>query len=88
MTTLDAVDQNRLVSVIIVTYQSAQYISFCLDSVSRSEDVSHEIIVIDNASTDGTAELITRDWTDVTLVKNSNNVGFGAACNQVIPTVS
>ena len=70
-----------LISVIIVTYQSASYISYCLESLLRSEGVSLEIIVIDNCSTDQTRTIIKDRYPTVHLISNAENEGFAKACN-------
>ena len=72
-------------SVIIVTYNSADLIGPCLDSVLDPSGVPLEVFVVDNASTDGTADSIRQRFPGVTLVENGTNRGFGAANNQVLP---
>ncbi len=72
------------VGVVVVTYQSARTIRRCLDLLLASDPVVR-IVVIDNASDDGTLDLL-RDFAErheeVTVVRNSDNRGFAAACNQ------
>ncbi|MBA4292293.1 hypothetical protein C0431_04930 [bacterium] len=68
------------VSVIIVSYNTASHTLNLLTAL-QSHPV-HEIIVIDNASTDETSSLIQRNHTNVILVQNHQNRGFGAANNQ------
>ena len=71
------------VSVIIVTYQSKDIISATLSSLTKLENKALlKIIVIDNASTDGTAECIEKEFPAVMLIRNSYNIGFGRGCNQ------
>src|SRR6266540_3513827 len=70
------------VSVIIVTYNARKFISECLASVKAQEGVQSETIVVDNASPDGTAEFLRELGGDIRLIANSDNVGFGRACNQ------
>ena len=70
------------VSVIVVTYRSASQIVECLDSVCAQEGVSVEVIVVDNASNDSTAEKVRKYGRGVRLLANKENVGFGRACNQ------
>jgi hypothetical protein len=72
------------ISVIIVTYQTADLIGACLDSVIRQTGHHREIIVVDNASTDGTANLIAADYPAVHLIVNTENLGFAAANNQAL----
>jgi len=70
------------VSVIIVTYNSADCIDHCLQSVSHQRNVDFETIVIDNASTDGTDQHVRRTHPAVRLIVNEQNTGFGSANNQ------
>jgi len=71
-------------SVHIVTYNSAEYIADCIQSVLKQRAVIDKIIVIDNASTDDTVERV-RQWGDrVVLVTNETNTGFAAAHNQAM----
>jgi N-acetylglucosaminyl-diphospho-decaprenol L-rhamnosyltransferase len=67
-------------SVVIVNYNAGEVIDECLSAL-RTESPA-EIVVVDNASTDGSADAIARDHTDVRLVRNSVNVGFGAGVNR------
>ncbi len=69
------------VSVIVVTYQSADCIAACLESVTAQEGVQTELIVVDNASTDRTAAVVRDAGVDLRLVLHDQNVGFGRACN-------
>ena len=81
---MDSSAQDRgdfLVSVIVVTYQSAAYISYCLESLTRSEDVDIEIIVVDNNSSDDTVVSIQDRWPDIKVIANDHNQGFAKACN-------
>jgi GT2 family glycosyltransferase len=70
------------VSVIIVTYNSAGSIADCLKSLQEQEDVHHEIVVIDNASSDQTVAAVRSSRGNPILIENRENVGFGRACNQ------
>ena len=70
------------VSVIIVTYRSAAQIVECLNSVFDQQGIAFEVIVVDNASNDGTADLVQRYGREVKLLANAENRGFGRACNQ------
>lgn len=73
------------VSVVIVTYRSADVIGACLDSVAAAGGVSREVFVVDNASSDGTAEFVRARHPSVHLIANAENRGFAAANNQAIP---
>ncbi len=70
------------VSVIIVSYNTADLTIACLESVFKSRHVTFEVFVIDNASRDHTVEAICQRFPAVRLIANDNNRGFGAANNQ------
>ena len=71
------------VSVIIVSYQSVAELSNCLASL-RMHVRDSEVIVVDNASTDGTVAMIRRDHPDVVVIANDSNAGFSRGNNQGI----
>jgi N-acetylglucosaminyl-diphospho-decaprenol L-rhamnosyltransferase len=73
------------VSIIIVSYNTAQLITDCLKSVQNSSGVEKEIFVVDNASSDKSVELIAARFPAVKLLANKDNKGFGAANNQGLP---
>jgi GT2 family glycosyltransferase len=75
---------NDLVSVTIVTYNSGRFIRRCLESVLEQRHPRMEVIVIDNASTDGTPDILERFEQRCTVVYNEENLGFAAAQNQAI----
>ena len=72
------------VSVVIVSYNTADLIEACLHSVRASAGASLETFVVDNASPDGGAALVRERFPWVRLVENRENRGFGAANNQVL----
>jgi GT2 family glycosyltransferase len=67
-----------------VTYNSARFIQKCLESVLEQKYPHKEVIVIDNASTDGTADILEQFEDRCRIVYNDENVGFAAAQNQAI----
>lgn len=71
-----------LASIIIVTYNSRRYIDDNIGSLIKRLPDGCEVIVVDNASSDGTAEEIARSFPTVRLVQNQTNVGFAPANNQ------
>ncbi|MDX1980230.1 MAG: glycosyltransferase family 2 protein [Bryobacteraceae bacterium] len=73
-----------LVSVTIVTYNSGRFIKRCLESVLAQKYPQKEIIVIDNASTDGTLDILEQFEDRCHIVYNDANLGFAAAQNQAI----
>jgi GT2 family glycosyltransferase len=70
-----------LITVIIPNWNGAHLLPTCLDSLRRQSYTDREIIVVDNASTDGSCELLARDYADVCLVALPRNLGFAGACN-------
>ena len=74
----DAVD----VSILIVSYNTREMILDCLRSIVRETlAVAYEVIVVDNFSSDGSAEAIARDFPEVRLVIAESNLGFAAGNN-------
>ncbi|HTI29789.1 MAG TPA: glycosyltransferase family 2 protein [Methylomirabilota bacterium] len=72
-------------TVICVTYQSRGDVVDCLRSAVDSADgagVATELIVVDNASTDGAADVAAAAFPAATVMRNAENRGFGAANNQ------
>jgi len=74
------------ISIIIVSYNTNKLINNCLESLQNSSGIEKEIFVIDNASTDETVKTISARFPAVNLIANSENRGFGAANNQVLPS--
>ncbi|MBT4635014.1 MAG: glycosyltransferase family 2 protein [Candidatus Marinimicrobia bacterium] len=72
------------ISVIIVNYNVKEYIINCIDSIQNftSEKLNYEIIVVDNASEDGSTEYIENNLPAIKLIKNADNIGFSRAVNQ------
>ena len=70
------------VSIIIVNYNTAQLTLQCIESIySKTSKLVYEIIVVDNASTDNSVELIRDKFPNVLLVQSDVNLGFGRANN-------
>ncbi|RCJ25028.1 glycosyltransferase [Nostoc sp. ATCC 43529] len=70
------------VSIILVNYNGAEILPDCLNSIQKFIDLpSYEIIVVDNASSDGSVELIAEKFPDVQLIRETQNRGFGAGNN-------
>ena len=69
-------------SIIIVTYNSSGHVDACLESLARhSARVGQEVLIVDNASTDGTAATVRQRWPLVRLIESGTNLGFAAASN-------
>jgi GT2 family glycosyltransferase len=72
-------------SIIIVNWNTRNILRDCLESVyTQTKGISFETIVIDNASADGSAEMVKSSFADVILIENTENKGFAAANNQGI----
>lgn len=70
-------------SVIIVSWNTEDLLRRCIASLGEHlSDVPHEVVVVDNASSDGSAAMVDAEFPDVRLIRNAANVGFGAANNQ------
>lgn len=74
-------NNNKLVSIIILSYNQVDFTKNCLESIKLYTNYPYEIIVIDNNSDNNTIEFLEKQ-NDITLVKNSENKGFSAGCNQ------
>ena len=71
------------VSVCIANWNCAPLLRRCLQSLlDQPQGVRFEVIVVDNASTDGAAEMVAAEFPQVVLVRNVENRGFAAASNQ------
>ena len=74
---------NPDVSVLIVSFNTCETLRRCLQILrDTSHDVSYETIVIDNASRDGSAEMVAAEFPEVKLIRSSENLGFAAANNR------
>lgn len=71
-------------TVVIPNYNGMKYIEACLNSLYAGSIQDFELIIVDNASTDGSYELIQDRFPQVTLIRNEKNEGFSAAVNQGI----
>ena len=70
------------VSIIIVNYNTEILLKQCVNSIyQHAKDISYEIIVIDNASTDGSCEMLKDIFPNVVLIESKENLGFGKANN-------
>lgn len=70
-------------SVVIVSWNTRDLLAQCLASVyAHPPDGTLDVLVVDNASTDGSVELVRARFPRVRLIENRENVGFARACNQ------
>jgi N-acetylglucosaminyl-diphospho-decaprenol L-rhamnosyltransferase len=72
-------------SLVIVSYNTASHLSRCLASIGRYPPTRpFEIVVVDNASSDDSAEMVARDFPEVRLVRRPSNDGYGVAVNSAV----
>ena len=84
-TSTSVVSDDLLTSIVVVTYGNIDFTRLCLSSLFANTDARYEVVVVDNASSDGTREFLQtleRDRTEVRTVLNDSNRGFAAANNQ------
>jgi O-antigen biosynthesis protein len=80
-----------LVSIVILTFNQLPYTQKCVKSIRKHTPESHEIIFVDNGSTDGTIKWLrklVKENVNYMLIENSTNLGFAKGCNQGIQASS
>ncbi|MDD8018425.1 MAG: glycosyltransferase family 2 protein [Bacteroidota bacterium] len=78
----NSISETHLISIIIVNYNGLNYTQQCIESLFRFHSAeAFEVIVVDNNSTDGSVELLEKQFPDVTVCKLGSNKGFGSANN-------
>ena len=68
-------------SVIVLSWNGMEYLEDCLDAVLAQEYPDFEVIVVDNGSSDGSADFVERLYPQVRLIRNERNLGFAAGNN-------
>ncbi|MFH1890372.1 MAG: glycosyltransferase family 2 protein [Candidatus Kuenenbacteria bacterium] len=72
-------------SIIIVSWNVREYLKKCLESIFKhTQDIDFEVIVVDNASKDNSAEMVQDKFPEANLIANKKNLGFARANNQGI----
>ncbi len=72
-------------SVVILNYNVQYFLQICLESVFKAiSNLSAEVIVVDNNSSDGSIEMIKSNFPEVVLIANQTNLGFARANNQAV----
>ena len=80
-------EQDKLIelSIIIVNYNVKEFLEQSIISIEKScKDIDYELFVVDNASSDGSVELIRKKFPGIKLIANTENKGFAAANNQAM----
>ena len=74
-----------LLSIIVINYNTRDLLRACLTSIyQQTRKIDFEVIVVDNASTDGSREMLAQKFPTVKMILNAVNKGFAAANNQAI----
>ena len=68
------------VFVVVVAYKGMQWYEHCFESLRRSS-IHVQVVVVDNASNDGTVEYIRKNYPEIHLIESERNLGFGRANN-------
>lgn len=71
----------QVVSIIVVSWNTKGLLKRCLDSIYATVLVPFEVLVVDNASDDGSAEMVESGFPEATLIRSAVNLGFSAANN-------
>jgi GT2 family glycosyltransferase/glycosyltransferase involved in cell wall biosynthesis len=76
------------VTIIIGTHNNYKYIKNCLDSIKKHTPWGYKVIVVNNASTDGTKEYLDNlNWDNLTVINNKNNTSYAVFNNQALKKV-
>ncbi|MFP4343200.1 MAG: glycosyltransferase family 2 protein [Anaerolineales bacterium] len=68
--------------IVIVNYNTRALLKRCLETVLASEGLTFRVCVVDNASPDGSADMVAGEFPEVLLIRNETNVGYPAANNR------
>lgn len=68
-------------SVIVLSWNGETYLPDCLNAVMAQSHAPHEVILVDNASTDGSVELVAANFPQVRIIYNDENLGFAGGMN-------
>jgi GT2 family glycosyltransferase len=74
-------EKGPLISVVVLNWNGSKVLRQCLDSLRAQTYTPVEIIVVDNASTDNSVNLVKELFPDVKLILNEKNIGFGGGNN-------
>lgn len=78
--------KNIKCSIVIVSYNNSAMLIRCLAALNKHINIdSFEIIVIDNASSDGSVQMVKSEFPGTVVIENEENLGYGAAINRATP---
>ncbi len=72
---------SKAISVIIVNYNGLSHLRECLDSLRVQTLRDFEVVLVDNASSDGSVEFVKENYPEVKIIKNQRNLGYGGGNN-------
>jgi GT2 family glycosyltransferase len=70
-----------LVSVLVVSYNVREHLLKALAALKSSSDITTQVLVVDNASSDGSADAVAAQFPNVSVIRSHSNLGFGKASN-------
>jgi GT2 family glycosyltransferase len=74
----------RRFAIVLITWNSARFLRRCAEGVAAQSAPAGELVVVDNASSDGSADLAAALFPGAMIMRNASNAGFAAAANQGI----
>jgi len=74
-------DKNPLVSIVILNRNGKRHLKHCLSSILKTNYNNYEVILVDNASSDGSKEFVKRAFPQIKIVQNEHNLGIPAGYN-------
>jgi GT2 family glycosyltransferase len=83
----DQILRDGKVAVVIVNYNGGDQVLECIRSLQHQTYTNHQVIVVDNASADGSVPAIRTQYPEVTVIENDYNAGWGVACNVGIQAI-
>lgn len=78
----------RRIAIVVITWNSARYLRRCAEGIAAQSLAPAEVVVIDNASSDGSAEMAAALIPTASVIRNARNAGFAVAANQGIAATS
>ncbi len=73
--------EGRLASVIVPVWNGIEFLERCLSALRAQDYSRYEVVVVDNASSDGSADFVAEHFPEARLVRNEYNLGFAGGCN-------
>ena len=78
----ESLSQSPAVSIIVLNWNGERYLGRCLDAIAAQTFRDYEVLVLDNASTDGSVEEVSARWPTFQLVRFNQNLGFAVGNNR------